>query len=452
MGELSIQQKNQFDTFSTEMKSSATSFNQTLFSNIGEMANQQKNLFDNFSSETKTTLGNLNHNIVTTIGELGNQHKNHYESFSKETKDTLTSVSRNVINTISEIANQQKNLLDSFSKQLTDLTKINERKLDGVRTTVEQKLTDLQLDNNKKLEQMRHTVDEKLHGTLEKRLGESFKQVSDRLEQVHKGLGDMQNLATGVGDLRRVLSNVKARGILGEIQLGNLLEQILSPDQYDSNVITKKGSSERVEYAVKLPSKDENGGNVYLPIDSKFPLEAYQRLLDAEESGDVIVAGEAAKQLESGIKLEAKRIREKYLNPPQTTDFAVMFLPFEGLYAEVLRRSGLWDILQREYKVIITGPTTLAALLNSLQMGFRTLAIQKRSSEVWDLLGAVKTEFGRFGNILDKTKKKLQEASNTIDDATKRGRAIERKLKNVQELPVIETNQVLSGLELIGTE
>lgn len=380
--------------------------------------------------------------------EMGQSTKQSRE----EVSTLLNTLSQNVMATINQMAIQNKNQLDSFNKQLTELTNMNEQKLEGVRHTVEQKLTYLQEENSKKLEQMRLTVDEKLHATLEQRLGDSFKQVSERLEQVHKGLGEMQTLASGVGDLKKVLSNVKARGIMGEIQLGNLLEQILSPEQYESNVAMKKSSAERVEFAVKLPSKDDNGGAVYLPIDSKFPLEDYNRLLDAQELGDVQAAADAAKQLENRIKLEAKSIRDKYINPPNTTDFAVLFLPFEGLFAEVLRRPGLWDSLQRDMRIIIAGPTTLAAFLNSLQMGFRTLAIQKRSSEVWGLLGAVKTEFTKFGDILDKTKKKLQEASNTIDSAATRSRVIERKLKNVQELPQPETFELLGESELVGME
>ncbi|MHC0038288.1 DNA recombination protein RmuC [Pseudoneobacillus sp. C159] len=382
--------------------------------------------------------------IRQEIGGSGKQNR-------EELTQILHTVNQSIMATIGQMANQQKNVLDSFTKQLTELTTINEQKLEHLRSTVEQKLSSLQDDNNKKLEQMRQTVDEKLHATLEQRLGESFKQVSDRLELVHKGLGEMQNLANGVGDLKRVLTNVKARGTLGEIQLGSLLEQILSYDQYEANVATKKGSSERVEFAVKLPSKEEKGGSIYIPIDSKFPLEDYQRLLEAQDTGDSQKANDAAKQIEFRIKAEAKSIRDKYINPPATTDFAIMFLPLEGLYAEVLRRPGLWDTLQREYRVIITGPTTLAALLNSLQMGFRTLAIQKRSSEVWELLGAVKTEFGKFGDILDKTQKKLQEASNTIENAARRGRAIERKLRTVEELPSSDATLLLGELEMAST-
>lgn len=366
----------------------------------------------------------------------------------EELMNSLYAFSKNTLSAVGEMSSQHKNLLDSFAKQLTELTQMNEQKLERVRDTVEKKLAVLQEDNSKKLEQMRATVDEKLNATLEKRLGESFKLVSERLEQVHKGLGEMQTLASGVGDLKRVLTNVKTRGMLGEIQLETLLEQILSPDQFDKNVVTKPGSSERVEFVIKLPGRDVEAGQVLLPIDSKFPLEDYQRLLDAQEAGDLQAANDAAKLLEQRIKLEAKTIHDKYINPPDTTDFAIMFLPIEGLFAEVLRKSGLWDALQREYRVIITGPTTISALLNSLQMGFRTLAIQRRSSEVWQLLGAVKTEFGKFGQVLEKTQKKLQEASNTIQDATVRSRAIERKLRSVEEVPVLESAGYLADADL----
>jgi DNA recombination protein RmuC len=370
----------------------------------------------------------------------------------EELGGNMHAFNKNVIAIIGEMSTQQKNLLDSFSRQLSGLTQMNEQKLDKIRTVVEEKLTLLQEDNSKKLEQMRLTVDEKLHATLEKRLGDSFKLVSERLELVHKGLGEMQNLASGVGDLKKVLTNVKTRGTLGEIQLETLLEQILTPEQFTKNVATKKGASERVEFAVKLPAKDDDMRHVWLPIDSKFPLEDYQRLLEAQEAGDGQIAGEALKQLETRIKLEAKSIREKYIEPPNTTDFAVMFLPIEGLYAEVLRRPGLWDTLQREYRVVVTGPTTLAALLNSLQMGFRTLAIQKRSSEVWQLLGAVKTEFGKFGDILDKTQKKLREASSTIETAARKTRTIERKLRTVQELPSGEAGELLPDWDAAASE
>ena len=334
----------------------------------------------------------------------------------------------------------QKDQLDSFSKQLMALARLNEEKLETMRKTLETQLQSLQDDNTRKLEQMRATVDEKLQSTLDQRLGESFKQVSERLEQVYKGLGEMRTLASGVGDLKKVLTNVKTRGTWGEIRLSHILEQILTPEQYDMNVATRKNSNERVEFAIKLPGPDADKEKVvWLPIDAKFPQEDYQRLMDARDAADKELAEKHIKNLEMRIKAEAKLIKEKYLEPPDTTDFGIMFLPVEGLYAEVLRRPGLCDTLQREYRIVVTGPTTLAALLNSLQMGFRTLAVEKRSSEVWQLLGMVKTEFGKFGDVLAKTKKKLQEAGHTIDKAEIRTRAIARKLRKVQEVPLMET-------------
>ena len=347
-----------------------------------------------------------------------------------------------------EIAGFQKDQLELFAGQLKSLTASNEQRLEKLRETVEERLRLLQEDNSQKLEQMRATVDEKLHETLEKRLGESFKLVSDRLEQVHRGLGEMQGLAAGVGDLRKVLANIKTRGTLGEIQLGNLLEQILAPAQFEANVATRTGSRDRVEFAVKLPGRDPlREETVWLPIDAKFPQEDYLRLHEAHETGDHSLIQEATRQLEQTIVLMAKNIRDKYLDPPHTTDFGIMFLPTEGLYAEVLRNVGLFEKLQRDYRVVVTGPVTLAALLNSLQLGFRTLAIEQRSAEVWQLLGAVKTEFGRFGDILDKTRKKLQEAGNSIDSAAVRSRAIERKLKGVQQLEGGDAARLLGGDE-----
>lgn len=353
---------------------------------------------------------------------------------------------------MAENLDNQTRQLSSFSQQLQTLTQINDQKLDKLREAVEQRLQMIQEDNSKKLEQMRTTVDEKLHATLEQRLGESFKMVCDRLEAVHKGLGEMQTLASGVGDLKRVLSSVKARGIWGEIHLANLIDEIFTPDQYEKNAITKKGSSERVEFAIKMPGRDSDGKVVMLPIDAKFPQEDYQRLLEAQEQANAIMADEAAKALEARIKSEAKDIRDKYIDPPHTTDFAIMFLPTEGLFAETLRRPGLTELLLKEYRVVVTGPTTLAALLNSVQVGFRTLAIEKRTSEVWSLLGAVKTEFGRFGDLLDKTQKKLNEASNTIEDASRRSRAIARKLKDVQQLPTAEAVRILGEETAAATD
>lgn len=368
-----------------------------------------------------------------------------------ELNNALNSFMDSVLSQMTRISTLQKNQLDVFATQLDKLTKTNEEKLDKMRGTVEGKLKEIQNDNDKKLDEMRATVDEKLHATLEKRLGESFKIVSDRLEQVYKGLGEMQTLATGVGDLKRVLTNVKTRGIWGEIELGNILEQILTKDQYDTNAITKKGSSERVEFAIKLPGREsDNSKFIYMPIDSKFPVEDYQRLLDAQDNADKELADKAIKQLEKRIKDSAKDIRDKYIDAPNTTDFGIMFLPTEGLYAEVLRIPGLCELLQRDYHILVTGPTTISALLNSLQIGFRTLAIEKRSSEVWKLLGAVKTEFGKFGDVLEKVKKKLDEASNNIDQASVRTRAIERKLKKVEELPEDDSQKLLDEVEELG--
>jgi DNA recombination protein RmuC len=293
---------------------------------------------------------------------------------------------------------------------------------------------------------MRATVDEKLHETLEKRLGESFKQVADRLEQVHKGLGEMQSLAVGVGDLKRVLTNVKSRGTWGEVQLGALLEQTLTREQYDTNVATKPGSRDRVEYAIRLPGRD-GGAPVWLPVDSKFPVEDYERLVLAADRADPQAVEEAARALEMRLRNEARAIRDKYVDPPATTDFAILFLPTEGLFAEALRRPGLTDALQREFRVTLAGPTTLSAMLNSLQMGFRTLAIEKRSSEVWTVLGAVKTEFGRFGEVLAATKRQLQTVTNSIDAAETRTRVMEKRLKGVEALPEPEAQRLIGADE-----
>jgi DNA recombination protein RmuC len=338
--------------------------------------------------------------------------------------------------------------LRSFAQTLHALTESNERRLVDIRTTLEGKLKELQTDNAAKLDEMRKTVDERLHATLEQRLGESFKLVSDRLEQVHRGLGEMQNLASGVGDLKRVLTNVKTRGTWGEIQLGALLEQVLAPDQYGRNVATRPGSRERVEFAVKLPGRDAGlsanaSQPVWLPVDAKFPTEDYERLLAAQDAADAQLVEEASRALENRIRLEAKQLSEKYVEPPHTTDFAILFVPTEGLYAELLRRPGLADALQREYKVSIAGPTTLHALLNSLQMGFRTLAIEKRSAEVWAVLGAVKTEFAKFGEVLAKTKQQLQTVANSIDQAETRTRSMERKLRQVEQLPDESAQELL---------
>jgi DNA recombination protein RmuC len=375
------------------------------------------------------------------IGRSREENSRNAKSQREELNASVIKLGEQISTTIGEISKRQKDQLDIFTKQLNALTQSNEQKFDKLQEKVESQLKEIQDKNEKKLEEMRLTVDEKLHATLEKRLGESFKLVSERLEQVYKGLGDMQELARGVGDLKNVLTNVKTRGGWGEIQLENLIDQILTREQYEKNVITKKGSSERVEIAIKLPGRDTiNNEPVWLPVDAKFPVEDYQRLLEAQDLTNSATIIEAGKAIEIRIKGEAKKIAEKYVDPPNTTDFAIMFLPIEGLYAEVLRRPGLAESLQREYRVVVSGPTTLAALLNSLQMGFRTLAIEKRSSEVWKVLSIVKTEFGKFGDILEKTQEKLKQASDTIDTAKVRSRAIERQLRDVQELPANDGN------------
>ena len=371
--------------------------------------------------------------------KLDEQVKKEFQRNREETGLQQRNLREEVFSSFKKFEDSLFHQFTTFSERLEKLTQMNEKKFEELKEKVEQKLQLLQESNSLKLEEMRVTVDEKLHSTLEKRLGESFKLVSDRLEQVHKGLGEMQTLAIGVGDLKKVLTNVKSRGTWGEIQLENLIDQLLTPDQFAKNIATKKGSGDRVEFAIKMPGRGTDKNEVlWLPIDAKFPMEDYQRLQLAQEAVDLVAIEEASKALENRIKGEAKTIFDKYLDPPNTTDFALMFLPVEGLFAEVLRRPGLIEKIQTEFKVVLTGPTTITAILNSLQMGFRTLAIEKRSSEVWSLLGSVKTEFGKFGDILEKTQKKLAEASNTIDDASKRSRAIERKLRDVQELPSAE--------------
>jgi DNA recombination protein RmuC len=332
---------------------------------------------------------------------------------------------------------------DTLTSQLKAMMESNERRLGEMRATLEGQLTQLQQNNAAKLDEMRATVDEKLQSTLQARLGESFKQVADRLEQVHKGLGEMQTLAQGVGDLKHLLTNVKTRGMFGEAQLGALLEQVFAPDQYATQVATRPGSRNVVDFAIKLPGRGDDGAPCWLPIDAKFPNEDYERLLDAQQRADVEGAELAARGLEQRIRLEAKSMADKYLEPPHTTDFAILFLPTEGLYAEVLRRPGLMEVLQREYRVTLAGPTTLMAMLNSLQMGFRTLALEKRSSEVWQVLGAVKTEFGKFGDVLSKVKAQTQTVLNTLDSAETRSRAMSRALKTVEALPQEQASALL---------
>ncbi len=337
----------------------------------------------------------------------------------------------------------QKTLSDTLTTQLSGLAESNARRMAEVRATLEAQLTQLQTTNSAKLDEMRATVDEKLQTTLQARLGESFKQVADRLEQVHKGLGEMQTLAQGVGDLKHLLTNVKTRGIFGEAQLAGLLEQVFVPDQYAVQIATRPGSKNVVDFAIKLPGKSDSGAPLWLPIDAKFPNEDYERLLDAQGRADVLGAEAAGKALELRIRLEAKSMVEKYVEPPHTTDFAILFLPTEGLYAEVLRRPGLMESLQRDHRVTLAGPTTLLAMLSSLQMGFRTLALEKRSSEVWQVLGAVKTEFGKFGDVLAKVKSQTETVLKTLDSAETRSRAMNRVLKKVDALPDTQTQALI---------
>lgn len=399
-------------------------------------------LFLRKSSDNSALIKESNERIGRALREEMSANRTEMTISSKETREEIAKSIKNfgdsVDRRIFTLTDVQNKNFSAFSDKLGEVIEKNDKRMEYVRETIEKRLENIQKDNSEKLEKMRETVDEKLHATLEKRLGESFKLVSERLELVHKGLGEMQTLASGVGDLKKVLQNVKTRGTWGEVQLGTLLDQIMTIEQYEKNVATKKDSNDRVEFAIKIPAKDEKLKNIWLPIDAKFPLEDFQNLINAEEKCDLALISSLGKALELRIKSEAKDIRDKYLDPPYTTDFGILFLPVEGLYAEVLRRPGLADTLQRDYKVIITGPTTIAAILNSLQMGFRTLAIEKRSSDVWITLGAIKKDFITFGDILDKTQKKLQEASNTIETASQKSRTIERKLSKFQELPVPE--------------
>ncbi|HZI84458.1 MAG TPA: DNA recombination protein RmuC [Casimicrobiaceae bacterium] len=354
-------------------------------------------------------------------------------------------LSANLTNFTQALQNQLATNAGVQNERLATLTRSNEQSLEAVRTSVEQRLEALRTDNAQKLELMRATVDERLQATLEQRLGESFKLVSDRLDQVHKGLGEMHTLAAGVGDLKRVLVNVKSRGGWGEVQLGALLDEMLAPGQYARNVATRPGEDSRVEYAIRFPGRGEDGMPCWLPIDAKFPLEDYQRLQEAIERADIAAVETSRKCLEDFFKTEARKIRDKYIEPPHTTDFAILFIPTEGLYAEALSRPGLADCLQRDFRVMLAGPTNLMAFLNSLQLGFRTLAIEQRSTEVWRVLGAVKTEFGKFGELLAKTKERLDQVGKTLDEAGRKSTTIAKKLRDVEALPQIEAERVLSG-------
>ena len=347
------------------------------------------------------------------------------------------------------LAQMQKQVSDTLTQQLAALSEANARRLAEVRSTLQEQMAQLQQSNSAKLDEMRHTVDEKLQSTLQTRLGESFKQVADRLEMVHRGLGEMQTLAQGVGDLKRLLTNVKVRGMFGEAQLGALLEQVFAPDQYAEQVPVHPQTRHAVDFAIRLPGKGDDGAPLWLPIDAKFPNEDYERLLDAQQRADAAQAEQAARQLEARIRLEARNISERYVAPPHTTDFAIMFLSTEGLYAEVLRRPGLMESIQREYRVALAGPTTLLVMLNALQMGFRTLALEQRSSEVWQVLGAVKTEFGKFGDVLGKIRSQTQTVLRTLDQADVRNRAMQRALRSAEALPNEQANDLL-GLDTVS--
>jgi DNA recombination protein RmuC len=408
-----------------ELSQTLSLFQQTLLTQQGDVARTQNEQIDSFRTQLAATQQQVGQSLQSATQSLAQ-----LSQAARESQDAAL-----------------KRFADAQGERLQALSQGNERGLELMRTTVEQRLQSIQADNEKKLEQMRATVDEKLHATLEQRLGESFKQVADRLEQVHKGLGEMQGLAKDVGSLNRVLTNVKTRGVFGEVQLAGLLEQVFTPEQYATNVETVPGSRERVEFAIKLPGQRTDGVPLWLPIDAKFPREDYERLLDAQERADAPAAEVAGRAIEQRLRLEAKTIREKYVAPPHTTEFAILFVPTEGLYAEALRRPGLTEALQREYRVMLTGPTTLLATLNSLQMGFRTLALEKRSAEVWEVLGAVKTEFAKFGDVLAKTQKKLKEASDTIDAAQTRTNVMARRLKSVEGLGESRTQTLLPGLD-----
>ncbi len=398
-----------------ELTQALALFQQTLLAQQGDVARTQNEQIDSFRTQLAATQQQVSQSLQAATQSLA--------QLSQAARDAQDAA--------------LKRFADGFGEQIGTM-----------RTTVEQRLAAIQADNEKKLEQMRATVDEKLHATLEQRLGESFKQVADRLDQVHKGLGEMQGLAKDVGSLNRVLTNVKTRGVFGEVQLAALLDQVFTPQQYASNVETIPGSGARVEFAVRLPGQRDDGVPLWLPIDAKFPREDYERLLEAQERADAAAAETAGKAIEQRLRLEARTIREKYVAPPHTTEFAILFVPTEGLYAEALRRPGLSEALQREFRVMLTGPTTLLATLNSLQMGFRTLALEKRSAEVWEVLGAVKTEFAKFGDVLAKTRRKLDEASKTIDAAEVRSRAMARQLKTVEAVGESRAQALLPGLDL----
>ncbi len=429
---------------------------------------QSQQLASELGRQDRMELSGLIHQMHETIyGLLGEGQRTHADNLHSMTGELAESASRlrreigeklkssadSLVQAVDLLSRNQHQNLQTFSERLDKLSSSNETKLEQLRGAIETKLSELRAENSRRLEEMRVTVDEKLQGTLEKRLGESFKQVSERLEQVHRGLGEMQALAVGVGDLKKVLTNVKTRGGWGEVQLGALLEQMLTPAQFEKNVQTKKESAERVEYGIKLPGRGEGiESTVWLPVDSKFPMEDYQRLVEAQERADLPAMEESAKALRGRALQCAKEISTKYLSPPDTTDFAIMFVPTEGLFAEIIRQPGVVEELQGKHRVVIAGPTTFAALLNSLQMGFRTLTIQKQSSEVWKVLSEVRREFGRFGDSVEAVKKKLQEASNKMDDVGKKSRAVERRLRDVSDASAVPQAELVDLVSVAQSE
>ena len=404
-----------------------------------EAVRTQNAQVDALAAQLTQLRGTLGDTLVAQLQALG-------LSMGQQAQETTRTQNAQIDAFAQQLAHLRGGLSETLTQQLQQLAEANARRLQEVRATLEQQLTQLQASNSAKLDEMRRTVDEKLHATLEQRLGESFRQVAERLEQVHRGLGEMQTLAQGVGDLKHLLANVKTRGTFGEVQLGQLLEQVFAPDQYAAQVVTRPGARGAVDFAIRLPGRSDDGEPLWLPIDAKFPTEDYERLLAAQEQADAPAAEEAARALERRIRAEAQSIADKYVEPPHTTDFAILFLPTEGLYAEVLRRPGLMQVLQREYRVTLAGPTTLLAMLNSLQMGFRTLALEKRSSEVWQVLGAVKTEFGKFGDVLASVKKQTQTVLNTLESAERRNRAMGRALRQVEAMPEADAQPLLPDL------
>lgn len=412
-----------------------------------ELINNIKLFGDTLSEAQKKDFENFRE-IIKDLSDRTTERLNNFQQQLRENKqeisEILKTIEQNYEKNIQELNQQQQTKLKEISEKQEQLTKNTNEQLEKIRSSVELKLSVIIEENNKKLEQMRQTVDEKLQTTLEKRLSESFKLVSERLETVHKGLGEMQSIASEVGDLKKVLTNVKTKGIIGEYQLANILENILSPGQYQKNVKTKAGSNEVVEFAIVLPGKDDNKTPIFLPIDSKFPTEHYYRLLNAYETSNTEQIKEQTNNLHKTLKQFAKEIKEKYINPPYTTDFAIMFLPVEGLYAEIVRNTSLIEELARDFRIIVSGPTTLAALLNSLQMGFKTLAIEKRSTEVWKVLQAVKTEFVKFEQLLIKAKEKIDKAGEDLDELVgKRTKQINQKLSNLSQLPDHEAKEIL---------